>query len=388
MSKHIVAAISSHGLGHLAQIAPIINAMYRQSLAGQGPTFTLQVRAQLLQDTLKQRIEAPFTCRQSSDDFGMVMHDALRVNLTQSLAAYAKLHQHWSEHTERVANELVSHQAQAVIADTPYLTLAAAKTLGIPSVAICSLNWGDILHDCVAQRPGVLQDVGLSHAQFEKILGQIHDAYAGANLILQPAPAMPSQHLPVKAIDPLMQPPEKADRSGLLTWLAQRNGRDYRAQDVWIVLTSMGGLDLPLNPGNWPRHARGREIIYLMPAAMAGTWPHTAPFALESMSFARMMASCDLVLTKPGYGMFVEATACAKPILYLARPQWPESHYLIKWLDQHNHAIEITDEQIARGQFTSALEGLLGATLGATKRFDGANQAAHAIFEALWSIEH
>ena len=388
MSKHIVAAISSHGLGHLAQIAPIINAMYRQSVAGQRPAFTLQVRAQLSQDVLRERIEAPFTCCGTSDDFGMVMHDALRVNLTQSLATYAKLHQHWSEHTERVASELASHQAQALIADTPYLTVAAAKALGIPSVAICSLNWADILHECVRQCPGALEDAGLSHTRFEQIIDQIHNAYASADLILQPAPAMPSRRLPVKAIDPLMQAPQEADRAALLTSIAQHTGRHYQAQDVWIVLTSMGGLDLPLNPGNWPRHAYGRELIYLMPAAMAGAWPHTAPFALESMSFAHMMASCDLVLTKPGYGMFVEATACAKPIVLLARPQWPESRYLIQWLDQHNRALEITDQQMASGEFAWALEHLLRTTPGVPKRFDGANQAAHAIFETLWSSQH
>ena len=43
------------------------------------------------------------------------------------------------------------------------------------------------------------------------------------------------------------------------------------------------------------------------------------------MNFADLLASSDALLCKPGYGSFVEAASCGVPVLYVARPDWPES---------------------------------------------------------------
>ena len=53
------------------------------------------------------------------------------------------------------------------------------------------------------------------------------------------------------------------------------------------------------------------------------------------MAFNDMLASCDAVLTKPGYGTYTEAVCNGVPILTLARPDWPETAGMNDWARRH-----------------------------------------------------
>jgi UDP-N-acetylglucosamine:LPS N-acetylglucosamine transferase len=111
--------------------------------------------------------------------------------------------------------------------------------------------------------------------------------------------------------------------------------------------------------------------------------PHVVALDFEEMGFGKLMASCDLVLTKPGYGMFVEARACCKPMLYLARDDWPESQCLEQWARLHAHAVKLTADQLAHGRFSAELERLLSMPALEPMVFNGARQAASCIVDHL-----
>jgi hypothetical protein len=61
------------------------------------------------------------------------------------------------------------------------------------------------------------------------------------------------------------------------------------------------------------------------------------------LSFLDLLASCDVLITKVGYGSFVEAAAHAVPVLYLDRPDWPETPYLAAWLAEHGNALSLDE---------------------------------------------
>ena len=94
---HLFVDISSHGFGHLAITAPVLN-----TLAGLCPTLRLSIRSGLPENKLRQRIAAPFTLIPGSSDFGYVMIDATRIDLPASAAAYRRAHANWQQ---RVAAE-------------------------------------------------------------------------------------------------------------------------------------------------------------------------------------------------------------------------------------------------------------------------------------------
>ena len=384
MTSHLLVAISSHGYGHLAQVSPVINALQDLAAHALVPAFDLTIRSSLPRDQIARRINRSFHLDPGSDDFGMVMRDALRVDLVASLTRYEQLHDNWEQHVDDLARHLMSLGVSGVVADAPYLTLAAANRAGIPSIGICSLNWADILERCVAQQPDAPQAAGLSLEALSRILQQMRQAYACAQTIVQPEPAIDASNLPSVAVGPIMHEAASADRTKLLQAIQAQTGSPVPANgSCWIVLASMGGIGLPLDPSRWPTECLGCPVVYLMSRQASVSASHVVSLDFEAFGFSKLMASCDLVLTKPGYGMFVEARACCKPILYLARDTWPESGCLEKWANQYGHALKITFEQLAQGGFAVELQQLLSLPPLAPIEFDGALAAAQILADQL-----
>jgi len=66
-----------------------------------------------------------------------------------------------------------------VVSNISYLTLAAAKTIDLPSVAFCSLNWAEIYRGYFDHRP-----------EAHEIYQQMLTAYNSARVFFQPEPSM------------------------------------------------------------------------------------------------------------------------------------------------------------------------------------------------------
>ena len=74
------------------------------------------------------------------------------------------------------------------------------------------------------------------------------------------------------------------------------------------------------------------------------------------MPFSDILGSCDLLLTKPGYGSFTEAAGQGIPVLFLPRPGWPEAPCLERWLMENGRAEALSP---APGALAAAVERLL-----------------------------
>mgnify|MGYP000300617505 CR=1 FL=1 len=146
---HLLVCISGHGYGHLAQVAPVLNALHALL-----PTLQLTVRTTIPEPLLRQRIQPEFRHVAESTDFGMVMMSALEVDVEASMQAYAVFHADWPGKVADEVRRLQAIGADIVMTDVAYLPLAAADLLGIPSVSLCSLNRADIFRDYCADRQG------------------------------------------------------------------------------------------------------------------------------------------------------------------------------------------------------------------------------------------
>ncbi len=329
---HLLAAISPHGFGHLSQSAAVLNA-----LRALNAELRLTLRTALPRSALERRIDGPFELQAATDDFGMVQHDALGVNVEASARRYAELHRSWEQRVGRVAAELATAAPDLVLADVPYLTLAAAKRAGVPAVAMCCLNWADIYRHYCADRP-----------ESEAILGHMEAAYNDADLFLRTHPSMPMAFLR-NALDigPVMKP-----------------GRNRRSEfehrfglgDDKLVLVAVGGIHLRLPIEEWPRIAGVRWVVQR-------DWQveHPDAITLEDLKlpFTDVVASSDLLITKPGYGSFTEAAGNGIPVLYMPRPGWPEAPYLERWLQRNARAQVLMTQDWQSRSFSEAVESLL-----------------------------
>jgi len=390
-AKQGVVAISSHGFGHLAQVAPVLNQFVVET-DQTDPSIRFTLRTQLPASQIAQRIRVPFAIDPVADDFGMQMRSALETDLPASLRCYQTLHVDWTRHVERVAEQLTAQAADLVFADIPYLTLAGASRAGITSVAMCSLNWADILLQSVRVCPAALRQAGVSSQAFERILQTMRDAYASAAVFLQPTPSMPMVGLANgRSIGVVGEPPPQDCRETLNQWVQrtqeQKNNKqtsskktvNKQTREAWLVLVSMGGIPTALQPAKWPTHCNGRPLIYLVTAALANQHPHAVVIDGHAPAYQTLIAASDVVLTKPGYGTFIEACAAGTPILTVARADWPESDALMRWVRDSGHVQIITPEQLPAGEFAAALSVLLDSGRSEPIEMTGAASAAQTI---------
>jgi len=125
--------------------------------------------------------------------------------------------------------------------------------------------------------------------------------------------------------------------------------------DCRFVLVSLGGIAASIPVEQWPQFP---GIVWVITWQQGVSRPDIVQHTAFDMSFTDLVASCDAIITKPGYGTVVEAVCNQIPILYVARQDWPEEPYLIEWLVQWGQSQQISYEQLQTGGFYKELHGL------------------------------
>ncbi len=347
---HLFVDISSHGFGHLALSAPVLNALWRRSRES-GRDFCLTLRSGLALEKLRSRIDAPFAHVAGSSDFGFVMIDALRIDLAASGAAYRRAHEDWAGRVAREAQFLAGLGIHGVFSNVSYLPLAGAAAASIPALALCSLNWADLFAHYFG-----------GESWSADIHGQILAAYRSARLFLRPAPAMPMDSIGRRA------------SVGPIAVLGRRHALPLAARRS--VLVALGGFDHRLPLENWPETP---DIRWLVPAAWECQHPQALSFESLGLDFTDLLASVDAVLTKPGYGIVAEAACNGTPVLYQRREDWPEQDCLIDWLQTFGRAREVAGARLQSGDLVHDLEALLALPAPPPILPTGAEEAAEII---------
>lgn len=356
---HLLVALSSHGFGHLSQAAPVVN-----QLRADIPGLRVTVRAAFPAEQIGRRIHAPDAIMPFADDFGMIMNDALSVDVGASLDAYRTLHRDWPSRVDGLARTLRDARVDVVLSDIPYLTLAASAAAGIPCAGMCSLNWAEILEHYIGPD-------GDPH-----LIATIREAYASANYFLRTEPCMAMTGLPnARLIGPTANP-GRMRRDEIAA-------RAMLPASAWIVLVGMGGVPYALTLDGWPSQSHGLPVHYLVPDAATATHPNAVSIDRLDMAYADLLASVDLVITKPGYGTFSESAVAGVPVLYVERRDWPETQALTDWLDRVGHCTEISANTLRLGQFAPELDALLARGRSTPVSPDGNREGALLIRELL-----
>lgn len=353
---HLFVDISSHGYGHLAQTAPVLNRLVELR-----PDLRLTLRSGLPLAKLQQRIGAPFEHIAAASDFGYVMIDALTIDLPASRARYQAQHADFAARVEADAALLRKLGVDAVFSNVSCLPLAAAALAGLPAVALCSLNWADLY---------------AHYFGADEIHAEMLAAYRSA-LFLRATPGMPMPQLHrLEALGPLAEPGRERRAE-----LRAKLGAGSTAR---IALVALGGVPIRLPVENWPLSA---GVHWLVPA----DWQvHRAdmhdlePWLNSGWTFADLLRSVDAIVAKPGYGTFAEAACNGTAVLYQRRADgWPEQDCLIEWLQQHARCAEVSAGDLQAGNLGPALDRCLKSAVLPAPTFTGVEQAAHHLMGLL-----
>jgi len=334
----LLVVVSAHGYGHLSQIAPVIDGLCAR-VAG----LEVTVQTEIPRELIARRLDCAFSRVAQTADIGMLMAGPTVIRWEESLAAYQAFHRDWERHMVRQLAVFDAVRPDLVVSDIPCLPIVAARRRGIPVAAYSSLNWVDIIE----ANPAIA-------ARMRTQLERMRDAYRQAEYFIQPTPSMPMAWLDNRRpVGPVMRVGENVrDRIDADLGLAP---------DEKLVVVSLGGIPMEAPLANWPRLPGVQWMIADSPTVARAD---VHPWDERRYRFIDLLASADLVVTKPGYGMFTEIAAVGVPALNIARPDWGETAVLERWLGRHVALRTIPLEQLLAGEIATEVEALLKAPRG------------------------
>lgn len=283
------------------------------------------------------------------------MRDAVTVDRPATRRALLDFHGDWERRVRAEAEAVAALRPDALLANVPYVSLAAARRAGVPGVALCSLNWADIMTSLFPGDEPVAAAIDI-----------MRRAYAGAERFIRPRPAMRMDWLPnTEEVDPIALKGRRR-RDALCRLL----GVDPATR---LALVALGGIPHATLSG----HGAGAGHWHFLEQNAHGAG--ATDLARLALPFHDVLASVDALITKPGYGLFVEAAALGLPLLYLPRPDWAETACLVEWLSRAAVAECIDPAELAGGQLVVRLDALLARAPVMPIAAGGATQAAEII---------
>ena len=333
----IWCAISGHGYGHAAQVVPVLNA-----LGTLVPGVTAILRTTVPASFFRDRLTIPWDHQPVRQDIGCVQDGPLTIDINATWEAHQHFHDTWGT---RLSNEITAmHMASPalIVGDTPYLALAAGSRAQIPTVALASFTWDLVLNEyCHASDH--------SHRQ---LIQHIRESYAKADRALRitPAPRIDAFRN-ISDIGPIASP-ASPERDRLASALAL-------APNERTVLVGFGGIPLTSLPLDQMEQLRHYRFLFDGPVPPGYSRIHstmTLPF-----SFKTLLASVDVIMTKPGYGTIVEAVALQQPVVYVRRYNFADEPPLVDYLHRYGRGVELSIDDFTQGRWESALQQALAS---------------------------
>lgn len=327
----IWAAVSAHGFGHAAQVVPVLNALGRLV-----PDLRIILRTTVPASFFNDRLVIPWELSAVQQDVGCIQDGPLTIDVEETWREHERFHATWTGRIQHEVTAMKAARPDVVLADTPYLALAAGKAAAIPTVALVSITWDLVLSEYVAPPP--IYRSALLHV--------IRQSYAQADVALRMIPA-PKIDIFQRIIDigPIAEPSASA-RDQLATVLALVPGER-------TVLVGFGGIPLTSLPFADLEQLTGYRFLFdgpIPPGSTKFVSIHSLPF-----SFKTLMASVDVIMTKPGYGTIVEAVALQQPIVYVRRYSFADELPLVDYLHRYGRGVELPIDDFMQGRWEPAL---------------------------------
>lgn len=328
----IWCSISGHGYGHAAQVAPVLNALGRLV-----PNLSAILRTTVPAGFFEPRLTVPWQLSASQQDIGCIQDGPLKIDVTGTWDAHRILHTDWKKKIEAEAALIRAAGPACVLSDISHLAIAAGASTGIHTIGMCSLSWDLVLEPFV-------DPTAREHAA---VIREIRDAYAQADCFLRVAPGLavkPFQN--VLDIGPIAEPAQPQT-------IRLREAISAEDPDR-VVLVGFGGIALRQLP--FEQMETMRSYHFLVDGFVPNGLTRVTSLPALKLPFKQVLASVDMILTKPGYGTIVEAVALGKPVVYVRRYNFADEQPLVDYLRRHGRGAELTLPDFLDGRWQPALQ--------------------------------
>jgi hypothetical protein len=348
----IVYYVSSHGLGHAIRTAAIVNEIPISE-----PVI---LRTEVNPAILEEEIHRPFQQEPASFDVGCVQKDSFTVDGPATLAKYQSLHQ---QNRDRLSNEvafLKKHDARVIISDSASFPLMVAREANVPGLAVGNFTWGDIYKPLVDENP-----------DYETMLREMAEEYALATIGIRLPLCMEMSELPTTVDAPLVARQGTSLRPALAGWL------DIDPDAKWC-LVYLGQYPLSFD---WERLTRYAGWQFLLLSKEAPPAKGIASVDPRRFDVPDVLASCQVVLGKPGYGTVADCMMNDVPMVFSRSTRFPEADSLAGYLHRWGRAVEIDRTTCLSGNVLPQLESVLATTGNPLYETNGAQVVAKMIVD-------
>ncbi|MGZ8383179.1 MAG: hypothetical protein ACXWWE_04130 [Nitrospira sp.] len=352
----IWCSISGHGYGHAAQVGPVLNALGRLV-----PNLTAILRTTVPAGFFEPRLTIPWQLSTAQQDVGCIQNGPLKIDIASTWAAHRTFHTDWKHKVEAEAALIRAAAPACVLSDISHLGVAAGAATGIPTIGMCSLSWDLVLEPFVD--PSV--------AEQTEILRHIREAYALADGFLRVAPGLAmTAFRNLFDIGPIAEP--AAPQAARL-----REAIGAPATDR-IILVGFGGIALQGLP--FEAMEKMPPYRFLVDGHVPLGLSRVASLATVGLPFKAVLASVDMVLTKPGYGTIVEAVALGTPVVYVRRYNFADEQSLVDYLHRYGRGVELSLSEFLDGRWEQAIRQAFDQSIPhPPPPLSGAEDAAHML---------
>lgn len=334
MTRSIAYYITAHGYGHGVRSCDIIRAFHRAH-----PTVPITLVTDLPESFLRNRLPGiACSVRPASFDVGMVQLDSVRVDVPETLRRATDLVRRRSDVLAREVDFLRAQGVGLVVCDIPSIPLEAAAQAGIPRLAVGNFSWNWIYSAFAEQ-----------DAQWRDVMRMFEEGYAQSDLLLRLPFAEAMSAFPRRRDIPVVAEPGTARRETLAALTGAPQDRSW-------VLLSFSSLD-------WNEAALSRvealtDYAFFTVRPLAWQRANIFPVDREQILFSDVIASVDIVVTKPGFGVLSECVVNRKPMVYVDRTDFLEYPVLEQAVHRYLRHQHIPAEQLYRGELGDALRNV------------------------------
>jgi hypothetical protein len=351
--------VSSHGFGHAARSAAVMEALHKKEAATRCSVFT-GVPEWFFQDS----ISAPFDYVPCQSDVGLIQTTPMDEDLSATVGELSRFLPLTSEAIEQAVAEVRRTACRLVVSDISPLGIAVASALGLPCALVENFTWDWIYRAYLQVEP-----------RFAPFIDELQRLYSSVPLRIQ--------------AEPFCKPVSGAARVAPIARSVRQSRLQIRerlglSDDSPFVLVTMGGFPASYRfldrlcdhsditfvlPGAADREERQRNLILL---------PHRTGF-----QHADLVSAADLVVGKLGYSTLAECFQAATPYLFIQRSTFPESPLLARWARQRLICDEITEAEFEAVAWPSRLYELSEMRTEALGGSAGSQQAAALLLDLL-----
>jgi hypothetical protein len=355
MRKTVAFVVTAHGYGHASRQMEVIRTLLARRPDLDAAVFSAAPEA-VFRDYFgagDPGVSTRLRVLPQRADVGLVQRDGLSMDQAATLRALAE--RCGDEAPAALAAALAPVCPALVVADLPPAAFPAAELLGVPSVGVGNFDWAWIY--------------GHYGAEFAPWARRCEAWQARATLAvhLPPGPPLTGFGRVVEAA-PLARR-LFVDPAAIRARLALPPGE--RA-----VLASFGGFGLD-DPDR--RIPRVPGVTWILAPPMPDLGRADTRF-VDDEPYLGLLAACDAVFTKPGYGIVCEAARHRTRVLYTDRGDFPEYPFLVAWLHASAPAVHVASAELGdAGVVGEALSRLFALPDRWVDGFDGAERVVDAL---------